>query len=88
MGLHTYLLPCIVNLGRLVVEGTGAYIWAIDVSRDYHQFRVDPLSCPLHCIASEGRTYIDLTLLFGCCSSGALTWILRQRGHHVLSVCG
>ena len=89
-----FSLPSITDLAQLVVdEGTGCYMWSIDLARAYRQIRTCPLSTPLLGITHKGKFYIDVCPPFGCRTSSyicarttaAVVWILNQKG--IKSLC-
>lgn len=89
----SYSLPSITDLiTKLQTQGTGSWVWKVDLSRAYRQIRIDPLDTPLLGFRVEDLFYVDLCPSFGCKSSSsacqrianAVTYIMGRKQHFVL----
>lgn len=87
-----YTLPSISDLGDIARQhGTSAVFWAADVARCYRQIRACPLSVPLFGITMDDMLYVDISLPFGCRTSGAacvrvtdaIGWAMSREGYNI-----
>jgi hypothetical protein len=59
-------LPTTDDLASVIAcLGRGAYLWGLDLSRCYRQWRADPLDWPLLGITWGGQYYVDVSIAFG-----------------------
>ena len=82
-------LPTPLNLRDFIVEqGTGSYIYVIDLKGAYRQLRLDPLDWPRTMLKHHNNFFFDLSLPFGARYSArsqthvveAVLFILRKFG--------
>ena len=69
---HSYLLPSVTDLGtRLIKQGWGHTSGVPMSPGPTTSSGLTPLAQPLFSSLVDGRRYIDVTLPFGCRTSGA-----------------
>lgn len=90
----SYTLPTISDFAtRLISQGSGAYMWKVDLKRAYRQLRADPLDTQFLGMKVGQDIYIELCPPFGCRSSAAicqkmanaLVWMMAKKGYHLLA---
>ena len=86
---RTHSLPTVdAVVDRVMKMGSGSYIFTVDVSRAYKNFRSCPLDWPLLNVAWEGEFFMEISMPFGARASSssmqriadAITHILAARG--------
>ena len=90
MGLsNSHILPTVdAVVDSIVALGLGSYMFTIDVSRAYKNFKTCPLDWPLLAIKWKNDHYLDITMAFGARASSGhmqrvadeITYILAQKG--------